>query len=76
MKPEKKAVVTTDEEFVEHGVAAEWVPMLRKAGINTLAQLKEANPNKLYNDLGGIRKKMKVNIPIIKREEIEVWVNG
>lgn len=74
MKPEKKAVVTSDEEFVEHGVAAEWVSMLRKAGINTLAQLKEANPNKLYNDLNGLRKKNKLDIPPVQKEAVESWI--
>ena len=76
MKPEKKAVVTTDEEFVAHGVAAEWVPMLRKAGINTLAQLHEANPNKLYNDLNGLRKKNKLDIPPVQKEAVEAWISA
>ncbi|MBQ3580327.1 MAG: lysine--tRNA ligase [Bacteroidales bacterium] len=75
MKPEKKVAVTTDEEFVEHGVAVEWVPMLRKAGINTIAQLKEANPNKLYNDLNGLRKKNKLDIPPVQKEAVENWIN-
>ncbi len=74
MKPEKKAEVTSDEEFVEHGVTAEWVPMLRKAGINTLAQLKEANPNKLYNDLNGLRKKNKLDIAPVQKEAVESWI--
>ena len=76
MKPEKKAVVTTDEEFVAYGVAAEWVPALRKAGINTITQLKEANPNKLFNDLGGLRKKHKMEVPPIQKEAVEKWING
>ena len=76
MKPEKKPVVTTDEEFVAAGVAAEWVPMLRKAGINTIAQLKDANPNKLYNDLNGLRKKNKLDIPPVQKEAVESWING
>ena len=76
MKPEKKAVVTSDEEFVNHGVALEWVPMLRKAGINTIAQLKEANPNKLYNDLNGLRKKNKLDIPPVQKEAVESWINS
>ena len=76
MKPEKKAVVTTDEEFVQHGVAKEWVAMLRKAGINTLAQLKEANPNKLYNDLNGLRKKNKLDISPVQKEVVENWINS
>lgn len=76
MKPEKKAVVTSDEDFVNHGVAAEWVPMLRKSGINTLSQLKEANPNKLYNDLNGLRKKNKLDIPPVQKETVEAWINA
>lgn len=76
MKPEKKAKVTTDAEFVQHGVAEEWVPMLRKAEINTLAQLKEANVNKLYNDLNGLRKKNKLDIPPVQKEAVEKWING
>lgn len=76
MKPEKKAQQTTDEEFVNHGVPAEWIPALRKAGINTLEQLKAANPNKLLNDLGGLRKKLKLDIPAVQKEQIEQWING
>ena len=37
------------------------------------AQLEEANPNKLFNDLGGLRKKMKLDIPALKREEFDMW---
>lgn len=76
MKPEKKAKVTTDEDFVAAGVAAEWVAMVRKAGINTLEQLKAANPNKLYNDLNGLRKKNKLDIPPVQKEAVESWIAG
>ena len=76
MKPEKKAAVTTDEEFVAHGVPAAWVPALRKAGVNTLEQLRAPNPNKLLIDLGGLRKKLKLDIPAAQKEEIERWING
>lgn len=76
MKPEKKPQVTTDAEFVQRGVAEEWIPMLRKSGINTLAQLSEANVNKLYNDLNGLRKKNKLDIPPVQKEVVEKWING
>ncbi|MBR1793380.1 MAG: lysine--tRNA ligase [Bacteroidales bacterium] len=76
MKPEKKAAVSTDEDFKQHGVDEAWIPMLRKAGINTLAQLKEANPNKLYNDLNGLRKKNKLDIPPVQKDAVEKWING
>jgi len=76
MKPEKKAPVTSDEDFVNHAVPAEWVPLLRKAGINTLSALKEANANKLYNDLNGLRKKNKLEMPPVKKEELEQWMGA
>ena len=72
----ERAAVTTDEEFVRHGVAQEWVAVLRKAGVNTIEQLRSANPNKLLNDLGGLRKKMKLDIPAVQKETIEKWING
>ncbi len=73
MRPEKKVVATTDEEFIEFGIPAEWVPVIRKAGFNMLDDLKKANPNKLFNDLGGLRKKMKLDIPSLKIEEVRAW---
>ena len=76
MKPEKKAAVTTDDDFIAHGVPAPWVPALRKAGINTLDQLRNANPNKLFNDLGGLRKKLKLDVPAVQKEQVEAWING
>ncbi len=74
MKPEKKVVMATEADFVAEGVPAEWVQVLQKAGIYQIEQLKEANPNKLFNDLGGLRKKMKLSIPIPSKTEVEGWV--
>ena len=73
MRPEKKVEATTDEEFIAFGIPAEWVPVIRKAGFNMLDDLKQANPNKLFNDLGGLRKKMKLDIPALKIEEVRAW---
>ena len=78
MRPEKKAVSTgdTDEAFVAEGVPEAWVPVLRKYGFKTVADLKAGNPNKMLNDLGGLRKKMKLEIPALKLEEIQEWVKA
>jgi lysyl-tRNA synthetase class 2 len=73
MRPEKKVVATTDAEFIDFGIPAEWVPVIRKTGFNMLDDLKQANPNKLFNDLGGLRKKMKLNIPALKIEDVRAW---
>jgi len=77
MRPEKKAMPSgdADEAFLAIGVAEPWIPVLRKYGFKTVADLKAANPNKLPNDLSGLRKKMKLDIPALKLEEIQAWIN-
>ena len=76
MRPEKKVQETTDEDFMALGIPEGWIPAIRKAGINTIEAFKEANPNKLMNDLGGLRKKMKLEVPGLKKEELEAWMNA
>jgi lysyl-tRNA synthetase class 2 len=75
MKPEKKAKMATDEEFVKAGVRLELVQILRKLNINTLNQLKEQTASKLLNDMGGMRKKLKLQeVQAASLEEIEGWL--
>jgi len=74
MKPEQKPHVSTDEEFKAIGVPEPWIPLLRKMGFNTVAALKEANANKLFNDLNGQRKKNKLDVAPLKKEEVEAWL--
>jgi lysyl-tRNA synthetase class 2 len=75
MRPEKATPVdgATDDEFLALGVPAEWVPVLRKAGIKIPADLQEANPNKLLHELSGLRKKLKLEIPSLRLEEVCAW---
>lgn len=73
MRPEKKAKVTTDQDFVDAGVAADWVAVIRKMGFNTVEELKAGNPNKVFNDLGGMRKKMKLDLTMPSKEEVMAW---
>src|SRR5690606_20879241 len=75
MRPEKKAKVTTDEDFVEQSIPAEWVQVIRKMNINTIDELKAANPNKVFNDLGGMRKKLKLEIAMPQKDEVMNWFN-
>ena len=77
MRPEKiVAPVADDSEFLALGIPAEWVPVIRKAGFKTAADVKAANPNKLLNDLSGLRKKLKLEIPALKIEEVKGWCEG
>jgi lysyl-tRNA synthetase class 2 len=75
MRPEKKAKVASDEEFTALGVPSEWIPVLREKGFNTIDELKEANPNKLANDLNGLRKKKKLDIPALNPADVSSWLS-
>lgn len=75
MRPEKPIPETTDNDFEESGVRKELIPIIQKLGITSMAQLKEIKPTKLFNDLAGMRKKLKletVQNPTL--EEIEGWI--
>ncbi len=73
MKPEIQQAISSDDEFAKKGIPSEWIDLLRKAGIGTLENLKSANINKLFNDLNGLRKKNKLQIPALKLEELKSW---
>jgi len=74
MRPEKKAVVASESDYVDVGVRKELVPILQKLGLNTIRQLKESNVNKLFNDVCGMRKKLKLDIQNPTKEEVESWL--
>jgi len=76
MKPEKKAVVSETADFVKVGVREELVPILQKLGIVTTVQLKESSPNKLFNDVCGTRKKMKLDIKNPSLDEVKSWIEN
>lgn len=75
MRPEKKARISTIEDFISLGIPAAWVPVLNKMGFNTVEELKAANPNKVFNDLGGMRKKMKLEISMPEKDLVMAWFN-
>ncbi len=74
MRPEKK-VVANDDEFIALGIPIEWINLIKKAGITNAAALKDANPNKLFNDLNGLRKKNKLDIPALNLEDLKKWMS-
>ena len=74
MKPEKKVETSKDEDFIALGMDAAWIPALKKLNILTVDQLKQANPNKLLNDLGGMRKKLKLDVPAATLDVIKGWI--
>lgn len=75
MKPEKQAPPADDSEFLALGVRAELIPILQKLGITSAIQLKESKAGKLLNDIGGMRKKLKLDqVAAVTLAEIEGWL--
>ena len=75
MRPEQVKTESKDEEFTALGFPAVWIPFLRQKGFKTVEELKEANPNKLANDLNGLRKKNKLDIPALNPAEVKKWLS-
>ena len=76
MKPESKPQYATEQDYVAVGVRAELVPIIQKLGLLTIEQLKEANPNKLFNDICGMRKKLKLKtVKNPTAEEVSTWLD-
>lgn len=73
MKPEKKVLEATNEEYIQKGIPAEWIEILKEMGFSTMESFKEANPNKLFNELGGMRKKRKLEITMPTIDQVKNW---
>lgn len=75
MKPENPVAHMTEKDFENIGVRNDLIPVLQKLGITSIAQLKEMKASKLFNDVCGLRKKMKLeNVKNPTMEEVEGWL--
>lgn len=74
MKPEKVVAANHDEAFRLMGIREEVWPMLLKLNIHSAEQVRETKATKLLNDLGGMRKKLKLDqVAAVTLQEIEGW---
>jgi lysyl-tRNA synthetase, class II len=74
MKPEKPSVGFREEDFLAVGVRADLVPLIQKLGIQSVEQMKEMKASKLFNDVCGLRKKLKLEIPNPTLQDVEAWL--
>jgi len=74
MRPEKTQSKDPDSKYVEIGIPAEWVDVVRKAGFLTVESLKEVNPNKLHQDICGLNKKFKLEFTNPTKEDVAAWI--
>jgi lysyl-tRNA synthetase class 2 len=75
MKPEKQGGGFNEKEFEEAGVRKELIPIIQKLGIASFAQMKEIKISKLFNDVCGMRKKLKLeDVANPTMQEVEGWL--
>ncbi len=75
MKPEKPVAGFDPKEFEAAGVRPDLIQVLQKLGIQSLTQMKEMKASKLFNDVCGTRKKMKLEgVQNPTMEEVEGWL--
>ena len=76
MRPEKPIQLATVADFMAEGVREDLIPVLQKLGILTIEGLKaHDNPNKLFNDVCGMRKKLKLkDVKNPTKDEVEGWL--
>lgn len=74
MRPESATSSLELDQAHLDGIPAPWNDVLRKMGIQSADQLRSLNPNKLFNDLGGMRKKLKLEAGMPSIEEVRSWI--
>ena len=76
MKPEKTAeTADADEKFIELGISAEWIEVIKKIGLKKVKELKEVKPSKFFNDICGYNKKNKLGLTNPSMEEVNKWLS-
>ncbi len=74
MRPEKKTKKDPVSKYIELGIPEGWVPVLQHAGYNQISDLRDLNPNKLHQELCGLRKKHKLELTNPSLDEVKLWV--
>jgi len=75
MKPEQTTEAAAEAGLETAGVRPELIPILHQLGIRSAVQLKAVKPTKLFNDIPGMRKKLKLDgVQNPTLSEIEGWL--
>ncbi len=74
MRPEKSVKKDAVDKYTAIGVDKDWVSALQKAGYVTVEILKDANPNKVRQELCELNKKYKLELENPSAEQIVTWI--
>ncbi|MFY9151199.1 MAG: lysine--tRNA ligase, partial [Prolixibacteraceae bacterium] len=76
MKPEKAMdTADSDEKFMELGIPAEWVEVIRKIGLKKVKDLKDVKAGKFFNDICGYNKKNKLGLGNPSMDDVNKWLS-
>ena len=75
MRPEKKILKSSVEEWGAIGVPEAWVPVFNKAGYNLISDIKAAKAQKLQMDVCGINKKYKLGYDNPSVDDFQHWID-
>ncbi|MGL4331670.1 MAG: lysine--tRNA ligase [Bacteroidales bacterium] len=76
MRPEKAQLKDGVSKFTALNIPESWVPVIQKAGVLTVEQLKDSNPNKLHQELCGLNKKYKLELENPSLDAVATWVEN
>ena len=76
MKPEKLPAKDKVEAYLALGIPAEIVPVLQKVGYYLVQDLKEANPQKIQQQMGEVIKKYQLDITKPSVVDIAAWIEA
>lgn len=75
MKPEKKTPKDSNDKYTALGIKEEIIPVLQKCGYYLVETLKEANAQRIQQQIGEVLKKYKLNIEKPSVAEVSEWLN-
>ena len=76
MRPEKVQKRDNEAAYTTINIPAEWVAPIQKAGYLTVADVAEANPNKMHQEICGINKKYKLELANPTIDDVKEWVEN
>ncbi len=76
MKPEKLPAKDKVEAYLPLGIPDEIVPVLQKVGYYLVQDLKEANPQKIQQQMGEVIKKYQLDITKPSVADIAAWIEA
>ena len=77
MKPAKVGPKDKEDKYVALGIPAEWVPVVQKAGYNTVESLRGVKPGKLFQELLDIKKKYRDYLADLQnptQQDVAEWI--